>query len=94
MVGGGPLYAVEGLLVSQARAKGMQRVQLLKPEIPQVRLPDKVSKVDVLADKVNVPAEETLYWCHMMKIPLDLTLKHHIIRVNAIIYCISNILTC
>lgn len=82
MVGGGPLFSVEGLLVSQARSKGMQRVQLLKPEWPHVQLPDKVSKIEVLADKVNVPAEETTYWCHVMKIPLDLTFKHHIVRVN------------
>jgi len=81
MVGGGPLFAVEGLLVSQARAKGMQRVQLLKPETVQVQLPDKVSKIDVLASKVNVPVEETMYWCHVMKIPLDLSFKHHIVRV-------------
>lgn len=87
MVGGGPLFAVEGLLVSQARAKGMQRVQLLKPETPQVRLPNKVSKIDVLASKVNVPAEETTYWCHVMKIPLDLSFKHHIVRVNIMSYC-------
>jgi dopamine beta-monooxygenase len=83
MMGGGPLFAVDGLLVSQARAKGMQRVQLLKAERPQVKLPDKVSEVDVLVDKVKVPAEETTYWCHVMKIPLDLSSKHHIVRVNA-----------
>lgn len=82
MVGGGPLFALDGLLVSQARAKGMQRVQLLKPEIPAVQLPDKVSRIDVLADKVNVPVEETTYWCHVMKIPLDLSIKHHIVKVN------------
>lgn len=82
MVGGGPLFAVEGLLVSQARAKGMQRVQLLKPETPQVKLPDKVSKIDVLASKVNIPAEETTYWCHVMKVPLDLSFKHQIVRVS------------
>lgn len=78
------MFAVQGLLVSQAKAKGMQRVQLLKPERPQVKLPDKVSKIDVLADKVNVPVEETTYWCHVMKIPLDLSLKHHIVRVSVI----------
>lgn len=82
MVGGGPLFSVEGLLVSQARAKGMQRVQLLKPERSQVRLPDKVTKIDVLADKVNIPPEETTYWCHVMKMPLDLSLKHHVVKVN------------
>lgn len=85
MVGGGPLFAVDGLLVSQARAKGMQRVQLLKPERPPSRLPDKVFKIDVLADKVSVPAEETTYWCHVMKIPLDLSFKHHIVKVNKIV---------
>lgn len=85
MVGGGPLFAVEGLLVSQARAKGMQRVQLLKPETQPVRLPDKVSKIDVLASKVNVPVEETTYWCHVMKIPLDLSFKHHIVRFESVI---------
>jgi len=84
MVGGGPLFAVDGLLVSQAREKGMQRVQLLKPETPQVRLPDKVSKIDVLASKVNIPADETTYWCHVMKIPLDLSFKHHIVKVKII----------
>jgi len=82
MRGGGPLFAVDGLLVSQAKAKGMQRVQLLKPERPSVQLPDKVSKVELLADKVNVPVEETTYWCHVMKIPLDMTYKHHIVRVK------------
>ncbi|XP_025419900.1 dopamine beta-hydroxylase-like [Sipha flava] len=85
MMGGGPLFAVDGLLVSQARAKGMQRVQLLKAERPQVKLPDKVSEVDVLADKVKVPAEETTYWCHVMKIPLDLSSKHHIVRFESVI---------
>lgn len=82
MVGSGPLYAVEGLLASQARTKGMQRVQLLKPERPEVSLSDRVSKIDVLADKVHVPGEETTYWCHVIKIPMDLSTKHHIVRVN------------
>ncbi|XP_050428659.1 dopamine beta-hydroxylase [Adelges cooleyi] len=85
MVGGGPLFAVDGLLVSQARAKGMQRVQLLKPERPSVKLPNNVAKIDVLANKVEVPAEETTYWCHVMKIPLDLSFKHHIVRFESVI---------
>lgn len=82
MVGGGPLFAVDGLLVSQARAKGMQRVQLLKPERPNIQLPNRLFKIDVLVNKVNVPAEETMYWCHVMNIPLDLSFKHHIVQVN------------
>ncbi|XP_050547075.1 dopamine beta-hydroxylase-like [Daktulosphaira vitifoliae] len=85
MIGGGPLFAVNGLLVSQAKKKGMQRVQLLKPERPPVKLPNKVSKIDILANNVNVPAEETTYWCHVMKIPLDLSFKHHIVRFESVI---------
>ncbi|CAG0879812.1 unnamed protein product [Darwinula stevensoni] len=66
--GPGPLIKIEGLDLHDYEW-GMARVQLLKPGIPIPRFPEGTFPVDVSAEKVAVPSEETTYWCHVYRLP-------------------------
>ncbi|XP_040180093.1 dopamine beta-hydroxylase isoform X1 [Rana temporaria] len=57
---------------------GLQRVELLKPEIRTPPLPDDVLTMDVLAPDVVIPDKETTYWCYITELPQHF-LKHHIV---------------
>lgn len=59
----------------------MVRVHLLKNTNIENDLPPHVKKLDILADKVKVPSEETTYWCHVIKLPTEYSVKHHIYQV-------------
>lgn len=79
----GPLYKVVGMNISSSnKHKGMVRVQLLKNTQIVEELPKDVTHFDVLADNVKVPGDETTYWCHVHKLPEELSNKHHILRVR------------
>lgn len=81
--GFGPLYKVEGMNISTSnKNKGMARVQLLKNTQIDDELPKDATYVDVLADNVHVPGNETTYWCHIHKLPNELLNKHHVLRVS------------
>lgn len=63
----------------------MVRVNLLKNLQANNKLPSHVKPLDLLADKVKVPAEETTYWCRVFKLPNEfLKQKHHIYQVKII----------
>ena len=59
---------------------GLQRVQLIKSQLPDPELPEDAWKFTMHVDNVKVPAVETTYWCKVKKLPA-MKNKHHIIRV-------------
>ncbi|KAK9881470.1 hypothetical protein WA026_016354 [Henosepilachna vigintioctopunctata] len=62
--------------------KGMIRVTLLKNSYVSV-LPTHVHQLNVLVDKVQIPAEETTYWCSVRKLPSKFKQKHHIYQFES-----------
>lgn len=69
--------------VSTRDDHGMVRVNLLKNLQANNKLPNHVKPLDLLAEKVKVPAEETTYWCRVFKLPNEfLKQKHHIYQVK------------
>lgn len=60
----------------------MVRVQLLKNTGVSTVLSSDTTTLDVLADTVHVPAEDTTYWCHVHKLPDEFKKKHHVVQVN------------
>ncbi|XP_045624015.2 dopamine beta-hydroxylase [Procambarus clarkii] len=81
--GEGPLYRLAGVL-AKGDQTGMVRVQLLKPSLPQPALDD-CQVLEVRAVKVEVPAEETTYWCSVQKLPDAFHEKHHILEFGPVI---------
>ncbi|XP_070582215.1 dopamine beta-hydroxylase-like [Ptychodera flava] len=75
--------SLNGLNVSEYK-NGLQRVQLLKSQMPVPSFPDDVMILDVLAPSVEIPNSTTTYWCSTHRLP-ELTNKHHIIRFESII---------
>lgn len=69
-------------ITSTKENKGMVRVQLLKNTQIVEDLPSDAHELNILADKVKVPSDETTYWCHVHKLPDELNEKHHILRVT------------
>ncbi|KAL5011858.1 hypothetical protein ScPMuIL_010409 [Solemya velum] len=63
---------------------GIQRVQLLKPELKKPNFPDDTWTFDVIAPKVHIPSKETTYWWYITTIP-ELRKKHHIIKFEGLI---------
>ncbi|XP_064616993.1 dopamine beta-hydroxylase-like [Liolophura sinensis] len=82
-VGRGNPKSVSGVNVTSLHP-GLQRVQLLKPDIPTPLLPRDTWTFDILAPKVRVPGKETTYWWYRTKLP-PLRKKHHIIQFEGII---------
>ncbi|KAM9324234.1 dopamine beta-hydroxylase [Gastrophryne carolinensis] len=63
---------------------GLQRVQLLKPEIHTPRLADDIITMDILSPNVVIPNKETTYWCYITELPLHFP-KHHIVMYEPVI---------
>lgn len=68
----------------------MTRVQLLKNTNANAELPNYVNILDIITNKVKVPAVETTYWCQVFKLPEEYKQKHHIYQVKTII-CASHL---
>ncbi|KAG5875052.1 hypothetical protein JTB14_026183 [Gonioctena quinquepunctata] len=78
------LYQVNGLNISSpAEDNGMVRVHLLKNINMTTKLPSYVEVLDIVTDKVEVPSEETTYWCHVFKLPEEYKEKHHIYQYES-----------
>lgn len=83
MKGNGLISNFEGLNVDHASKNGMQRTQLLKnPEVQKIKQPSDTRIVEIKADKIAVPGEDTTYWCYVQKIPEFLSKVHHVIQVR------------
>lgn len=77
------IYKADGLNISTTSGdNGMVRVTLLKNLKTDHPLPSYTTTLDILTDKVNVPAEETTYWCHVHKLPPQFSTKHHVYQVH------------
>ncbi|XP_076089940.1 dopamine beta-hydroxylase-like [Mytilus galloprovincialis] len=64
--------------------KGLQRVQILKPDIPDVKIPKDTTFIDVTNQEITVPSTDTTYWWYLTKLP-DFKRKYHIIKYEGII---------
>lgn len=64
----------------------MVRVQLLKNTAITTKQSHKAKPLEILADKVHVPADETTYWCHVQKLPNQFQNKHHVVQVIDLIF--------
>uniref|UniRef100_A0A8C5QVA4 Dopamine beta-hydroxylase n=1 Tax=Leptobrachium leishanense TaxID=445787 RepID=A0A8C5QVA4_9ANUR len=80
-----PFTSISDINVSAIRNKGLQRVQLLKPEREHLpTLPPDVRSLVVQAPDVLVPNQETTYWCYISELPKNFT-KHHIVMYEPVI---------
>uniref|UniRef100_A0A6P7GAW1 Tyramine beta-hydroxylase n=1 Tax=Diabrotica virgifera virgifera TaxID=50390 RepID=A0A6P7GAW1_DIAVI len=78
------LYKANGInITSSHEDSGMVRVNLLKNTKANYKLPSHVNIFDLLNDNVKVPAEETTYWCRVVKLPEEYRKKHHIYQYGA-----------
>lgn len=82
--GAGPLFRLDGVsLLGEGTRRGMQRAQLLKNTGVDEHLPADAWTLDVRAARVQVPAVDTTYWCHVAKVPRQLARKHHVVKYEA-----------
>ncbi|KAG8538567.1 hypothetical protein GDO81_022428 [Engystomops pustulosus] len=81
-----PFQSLSAINISSLH-RGLQRVQLLKPEVlTSPHLPKDVITMDVRAPDVVIPDQETTYWCYITELPEDFP-KHHIVMVRqALLY--------
>nr|XP_024108152.2 dopamine beta-hydroxylase isoform X1 [Pongo abelii]XP_054376834.1 dopamine beta-hydroxylase isoform X1 [Pongo abelii] len=63
---------------------GLQRVQLLKPNIPEPELPPDTYTMEVQAPNIQIPSQETTYWCYIKELPKGFS-RHHIIKYEPIV---------
>lgn len=75
-----PLQSLEAINISGLHT-GLQRVQLLKSEVPTPDMPEDVQTMDIQAPDVLIPDNETTYWCYITELPPHFP-QHHIIMVN------------
>ncbi|XP_072906327.1 dopamine beta-hydroxylase [Hemitrygon akajei] len=78
-----PVASVETINLRSV-ARGIQRVQLLKPDIHTPALPSDVKVLEVLAPNVTIPDQETTYWCHISHLPSNFP-EHHIVMYEPVI---------
>lgn len=75
-----PFASLEAINTS-ALQTGLQRVQLLKPDISVPALPPDTRTMEVRAPDVLVPGQETTYWCYVTELPGGFS-RHHIVMVR------------
>ncbi|XP_055988646.1 dopamine beta-hydroxylase [Sorex fumeus] len=78
-----PVHSLEAINTSGLHA-GLQRVQLLKPDLPVPTLPPDTHSLDVRAPNVLIPAQETTYWCYITELPAAFP-RHHIVMYEPIV---------
>ncbi|KAG7223902.1 hypothetical protein INR49_015158 [Caranx melampygus] len=76
-----PLASLEQLNLSRIHT-GIQRVLMLRPDMPSPTLPPDVETLDVVAPNVIIPNQETTYWCFIRKLPENMP-KNHIVMVGS-----------
>ncbi|XP_018325349.1 tyramine beta-hydroxylase [Agrilus planipennis] len=80
------LYKLQGLNITVSKENnGMVRTELLKNIEVNIQLPTESTSLDILADQVTVPSDETTYWCHVHKLPSKFKRKHHIVEYKPVI---------
>uniref|UniRef100_A0A8D0LBH8 Dopamine beta-hydroxylase n=1 Tax=Sphenodon punctatus TaxID=8508 RepID=A0A8D0LBH8_SPHPU len=78
-----PVHSLQAINVS-AIQRGLQRVQLLKPNITMPNLPTDMKTMEIRTPDVVIPSQETTYWCYMTELPEDFP-RHHIVMYESVI---------
>ncbi|KFQ99299.1 Dopamine beta-hydroxylase, partial [Opisthocomus hoazin] len=78
-----PVPSLQAINIS-AIHRGLQRVQLLKPNITVPELPSDMKTMEITAPDIVIPSQETTYWCYMAELP-DGFPKHHIVMYEPVI---------
>uniref|UniRef100_A0A8C4UEV0 Dopamine beta-hydroxylase n=1 Tax=Falco tinnunculus TaxID=100819 RepID=A0A8C4UEV0_FALTI len=78
-----PVHSLQAINIS-AIHRGLQRVQLLKPNITIPELPSDMKTMEITAPDIVIPSQETTYWCYMTELP-DSFPKHHIVMYEPVI---------
>lgn len=76
----GPFQSLEAINTSGLYT-GLQRVQLLRTEVPTPDMPADVQTMEIRTANVVIPDNETTYWCYVTKLPPNFS-RHHIIMVR------------
>ncbi|XP_041530850.1 dopamine beta-hydroxylase [Microtus oregoni] len=79
----GPFQSLEAINTSGLHT-GLQRVQLLRTEVPTPDMPADVQTMEIRTANVVIPDNETTYWCYVTKLPTNFS-RHHIIMYEAIV---------
>lgn len=63
---------------------GFQRTRLLKPISSQepVKKPSDLRSLHIANVQLNVPPQETTYWCRVVRLPEHFIKKHHVLQVH------------
>ncbi|XP_008068990.1 dopamine beta-hydroxylase [Carlito syrichta] len=78
-----PFQSLEAINTSDLKT-GLQRVQLLKPDIPIPAMPSDTRTMEIRAPNVLIPGQETTYWCYITELPHGFS-RHHIVMYEPII---------
>uniref|UniRef100_I3NFC1 Dopamine beta-hydroxylase n=2 Tax=Ictidomys tridecemlineatus TaxID=43179 RepID=I3NFC1_ICTTR len=78
-----PFQSLEAINISSLHT-GLQRVQLLKPEVPTPAVPADTRTMEIRAPDVLIPSEETTYWCYITELPQGFP-RHHIVMYEPIV---------
>ncbi|KAM8802416.1 dopamine beta-hydroxylase [Rhynchonycteris naso] len=78
-----PFPSLEDIHTSSLQT-GLQRVQLLKPNISVPALPSDTRTMEIRAPDVLVPGQETTYWCYLTELPEGFS-RHHIVMYEPIV---------
>ncbi|XP_037653314.1 dopamine beta-hydroxylase [Choloepus didactylus] len=78
-----PFPSLEAINTSSLRT-GLQRVQLLKPNISVPTLPSDLHTLEIRAPDVLIPGQETTYWCYITELPEEFP-RHHIVMYEPIV---------
>ncbi|KAK2120557.1 hypothetical protein P7K49_001943 [Saguinus oedipus] len=78
-----PFQSLEAINTSGLRM-GLQRVQLLKPDIPNPALPSDTYTMEIHTPNIRIPSRETTYWCHVKELPKGFS-RHHIVMYEPIV---------
>ncbi|XP_053552214.1 dopamine beta-hydroxylase [Bombina bombina] len=79
-----PYQTISKINISALHVRGLQRVQLLKTDIPTPRLPADVKQMEIRAPAIIIPNRETTYWCYIVELPKNFP-KHHILMYEPVI---------
>ncbi|XP_004849647.1 dopamine beta-hydroxylase [Heterocephalus glaber] len=78
-----PFSSLEAINTSGLQT-GLQRVQLLKPELPVPTMPADTRTMEIRAPDVLIPAQETTYWCYISELPQGFP-RHHIVMYEPLV---------
>ncbi|XP_045032302.1 dopamine beta-hydroxylase [Daphnia magna] len=84
--GPGPLYRINGVSPSDDDV-GFQRTRLLKPATGQEhqKTNDPLHALLIANVQLNIPAQETTYYCRVVRLPQQFIRKHHVVQFEAAI---------